>query len=136
MRFTTRGSVCPDRSALERKVKRMGYYWPNALRDTKEFARKCVKCWVFAQVVQCPPGVCKERCQVPAICAMGGCLDGTLLARKRGVKFIVVAVNYFTKWAEAEPLAKNMVKCISTFLWNNVVCRFGIPQSIISYNEK
>lgn len=31
------------------KVMRAGYYWPNALRDAKEFVKKCMECQMFAQ---------------------------------------------------------------------------------------
>ncbi|KAL0305141.1 UNVERIFIED_CONTAM: hypothetical protein Sangu_3048900 [Sesamum angustifolium] len=40
-------------------------------------------------------------------------------------KFLIVAVDYFTKWVEAEPLAKISEKEVIKFLWRNIVCRFG-----------
>lgn len=52
------------------------------------------------------------------------------------MKFIVVTIDYFTKWAEEKPLATIMVKNITKFLWKNIVCRFRIPHSIILDNEK
>ncbi|GKA93866.1 retrovirus-related pol polyprotein from transposon TNT 1-94 [Tanacetum coccineum] len=50
------------------------------------------------------------------------------------VKFLVVAVDYFTKWVEAEPLATINGKNILKFVWKNIVCRFDIPGIIISDN--
>lgn len=38
---------------MVRKVVRAGYYWPHALRDAKEFVKKCAKCQVFALVSHC-----------------------------------------------------------------------------------
>lgn len=52
------------------------------------------------------------------------------------VKFLVVAIDYFTKWVEAEPLATITGRNILRFVWRNIVCRFGIPQVIISDNGK
>ncbi|XP_071713973.1 uncharacterized protein [Rutidosis leptorrhynchoides] len=48
-----------------------------------------------------------------------------------GVKFLVVAIDYFTKWVEAKPLKKISGKQIQNFVWENIVCRFGIahPQA-------
>lgn len=51
-------------------------------------------------------------------------------------KFLVVAVGYFTKWVEAEPLTSITGKNILKFVWNNIFCRFGIPKTIISDNGK
>lgn len=55
---------------------------------------------------------------------------------KGRVKHIIVVIDYFTKWVEAEPFATITAKVITKFLWKNIVCRFGIPYSIISNNEK
>jgi transposase InsO family protein len=56
--------------------------------------------------------------------------------RKGGWKFLVVAVDYFTKWAEAEALAAITTANIITFLWKSVVCRFGIPHAFVTDNGK
>ncbi|KAL0313126.1 UNVERIFIED_CONTAM: Ribonuclease HI [Sesamum radiatum] len=49
-------------------------------------------------------------------------------------KFLIVAVDYFTKWVEAEALAKITEKEVIRFLWKNIVCRFGIPRALVSDN--
>lgn len=55
---------------------------------------------------------------------------------KRQMRFLVVAIDYFTKWVEAEPLAKITKKNICDFTWKSIVCRFGIPCIIIIDNGK
>ena len=52
----------------------------------------------------------------------------------RQLKFPVVSINYFTKWVEAEPLAIITEKSIRTFVWRNIICRYGIPRVLISDN--
>ena len=52
------------------------------------------------------------------------------------VKFLLVAVNYFTKWVEAKLLATITGKNVLNFVWSNIVCRFGVPHEIISDNGK
>jgi len=51
-------------------------------------------------------------------------------------KFLLVAVDYFTKWIEAEPLASITAQEVQSFVWKNIVCRFGIPYTIITNNER
>lgn len=47
---------------------------------------------------------------------------------------MVVAVDYFTKWVEAEPLSKITEKEMIHFVWKNLFCRFGLPRIIVSDN--
>ncbi|XP_074359790.1 uncharacterized protein LOC141699885 [Apium graveolens] len=51
-------------------------------------------------------------------------------------KFIVVSIDYFTKWIEAKALAKITTKKIVQFFWENVICRFGIPRILVMDNGK
>nr|GEX60577.1 hypothetical protein [Tanacetum cinerariifolium] len=52
------------------------------------------------------------------------------------VKFLIVAIDYFTKWIEEKPVATITVSQIKKFVWDNIVCRFGLPGEIISDNGK
>ena len=50
--------------------------------------------------------------------------------------FIVVDIDYFTKWVEAEALATITEKNIQSFVWKNIICRYGIPRVLVSNNGK
>ncbi|GJR54264.1 reverse transcriptase domain-containing protein [Tanacetum coccineum] len=61
------------------------------------------------------------------------------IGRKAGpgkVKFLIVAIDYFTKWIESKLVAAITGAQIKKFVWDNIVCRFGLPGEIISYNGK
>ena len=45
-------------------------------------------------------------------------------------------MDYFTKWAEAEPLATITEQKIHNFVWRAIICRFGIPRALVSDNGK
>ncbi|KAL0457908.1 UNVERIFIED_CONTAM: hypothetical protein Slati_0418000 [Sesamum latifolium] len=49
-------------------------------------------------------------------------------------KFLLVAVDYFTKWVEAEPLARITEGEVMKFIWKNIIYHFGIYREIISDN--
>ena len=49
-------------------------------------------------------------------------------------RFVLVAVDYFTKWAEAEALANIRDVDVKKFVWKNIVTRFGVPNSLTSDN--
>jgi len=50
------------------------------------------------------------------------------------MKYLMVAIEYFTKWIEVEPVAHITAHKIQHFVWKNVVCRFGIPKRLVSDN--
>ncbi|KAL2226405.1 UNVERIFIED_CONTAM: Pol polyprotein [Sesamum indicum] len=62
--------------------------------------------------------------------------DAKELVRKSKAqrKFIVVAVEYFSKWVEAEAVARISGKDMINFIWRNISCRFGVPRVLISDN--
>ena len=49
--------------------------------------------------------------------------------------FLVVGIDYFTKWVEAEALASITEKKIRSFVWTNIICRFGIPEYLSPTTE-
>ena len=61
---------------------------------------------------------------------------GPLPIGKGQCKFIVVGVDYFTKWAEAEPLATITEKKVRNFVWRSIICRFRIPRALVFDNGK
>nr|GEX47748.1 hypothetical protein [Tanacetum cinerariifolium] len=52
------------------------------------------------------------------------------------VKFLILAIDYFTKWIEAKPVATISGSQVKNFVWDNIVCRFGLQGEIISDNGK
>lgn len=52
------------------------------------------------------------------------------------MKFLVVAVNYFTKWVEAQPFAHITKEQMRKFMWSSIIYRFRIPRILISDNGR
>ncbi|GJS62492.1 reverse transcriptase domain-containing protein [Tanacetum coccineum] len=57
---------------------------------------------------------------------------GSLSEAPRKMKYLIVAIDYFTKWLEAKSVATITGKQVKNFAFNNLVCRFGIPTTIIT----
>ncbi|KAK3011543.1 hypothetical protein RJ639_011583 [Escallonia herrerae] len=51
-------------------------------------------------------------------------------------KFMIVAIDYFTKWVDAEALSSITEKKCEDFFWRSVVCHFGIPCMLITNNGR
>ena len=52
------------------------------------------------------------------------------------LKFLVVGINYFIKWVEAEALATITENNIQGFVWRCIIYRFGIPRVLVLDNGK
>jgi len=55
---------------------------------------------------------------------------------KGQVKFLIVAVDYFTKWIEAKSLTTIMAQQVQQFVWKDIICRYGVPHTIITDNGR
>ena len=51
-----------------------------------------------------------------------------------GHEYILVAIDYFTKWVEAASYSVLKAKHVARLIENNIIYRYGVPQEIISDN--
>ncbi|GKB47801.1 reverse transcriptase domain-containing protein [Tanacetum coccineum] len=63
-------------------------------------------------------------------------IAGPFLEGSGKVKFFIVAMDYFMKWIEAKVVATITGTQVKKFVWDNIVCRFGLLGEIISDNGK
>nr|GEV02991.1 reverse transcriptase domain-containing protein [Tanacetum cinerariifolium] len=63
-------------------------------------------------------------------------ISGSFPEAQGKVKYLIVAVDYFTKWVKAKPIAMITGNEVKKFIWDSNVCRFGLPGEIISDNGK
>nr|GEU30096.1 reverse transcriptase domain-containing protein [Tanacetum cinerariifolium] len=106
--FTNNHSLHRGPQSVVAKAIRLGYFWPTMHKDAQDMIRKCSDCQIHRPF---PEGPGK-------------------------VKFLIVAMDYFTKWIEAKPVATITGGQVKKFVWGNIVCLFGIPGEIISDNGK
>ncbi|XP_076951217.1 uncharacterized protein LOC143624448 [Bidens hawaiensis] len=57
-------------------------------------------------------------------------ITGPFLEAPGRVKFLIVAIDYFTKWIEAKPVASINVASFKKFIWEFIICRFGLPMNL------
>ena len=61
---------------------------------------------------------------------------GQFPLRKKQLRFLIVAIDYFTKWVESEPVTTITEAKVTSFVWKNIICKFRVPLVIISDNGK
>uniref|UniRef100_A0A2N9IQC0 Uncharacterized protein n=1 Tax=Fagus sylvatica TaxID=28930 RepID=A0A2N9IQC0_FAGSY len=131
--------ICGNHSgarSLVHKLVRAGYYWPTMQKDAVSYVRACDKCQRFGNLIHSPPETLTPMTAPWPFAQWGLDIMGPLPVGRRQLKFLVVGIDYFTKWVEAEPLATITEKNIRGFVWKAIICRFGIPRAFISDNGR
>ena len=114
-----------------RKVLDSGFYWPTLFKDAYLYCKACDKCQRFGglgrrhEMPQQPMLFC-EVFDVWGIDFMGP------FPLSSGFTYILLAVDYLSRWVEAIPTRKDDAQTVSKFLKSNIFCRFGVPRAIVS----
>jgi ribonuclease HI len=116
------------------KVFRQGFYWPKAASDAAELVQKCEGCQKCARDQKQPSSLTQLIQPTWSLQRWGLDLLGPLPPAQGNLKYVVVAVEYFSKWIEAKPLATITSVTVQKFFWQNIVCRFGVPKAITMDN--
>ncbi|KAL5581058.1 hypothetical protein UlMin_013500 [Ulmus minor] len=127
--------VCGNHSSgrtLAHIILRQGYYWPTIQTDSLDFVRKCDKCQRFSAIPRQAPEDLTTVTSPWPFAKWGIDLIGPLPTARGQFKYAVVAIDYYTKWVEAEALAKITEQNVTAFIWKNIVCRFGVPRELVS----
>ena len=122
--------------ALAGKVLRQGYYWPTMLRDATKLVKKFKVCQKHAKISHLPSKPLTSVTSPWPFQQWGLDILVPLPIGRGQCTFIVVAVDYFTKWVKAEPLSTIIEQKVRNFVWCSIVCKFGIPRSLVSDNGK
>lgn len=114
-----------------RKVLECGFYWPSLFRDSYSFCKSCDPCQKTGNISQRnempqTPILFCEFFDVWGIDFMG------LFLVSFGYVYILLAVDYVSKWMEAKATRTDDSKVVSKFIKSNIFSRFGIPRALIS----
>ena len=120
---------------LAKKILRAGYYWLTMEWDSIRFVRKCHECQIHGDLIYSPPSELHAMSAPWPFVAWGIDVIGPIEPKaSNGHRFILVAIDYFTKWVEAVTFKLVTKKVVVDFIHFNIIFRFGIPKVIISDN--
>ena len=113
------------------KVLQYWFYWPSLFKDAHKTCRGCDRCQRLRKLshhhmMPLNPILVVDLFYVWGIDFMGPVL------KSFGYSYILVRVDYVSKWVEAIPCKENDHKVVLKFLKENIFSRFGVPKAIIS----
>jgi len=59
---------------------------------------------------------------------------GPLPKTKNGNKYVLVAIDHYSKWCEVRPIKDHDAPIAAKFLEEEIICRFGVPRFIFINN--
>nr|GEY18157.1 reverse transcriptase domain-containing protein [Tanacetum cinerariifolium] len=113
-----------------KKVFDTGFYWPTIYRDAQHLVKHCDVCQCQGKISQ-KDEMPQNSIQVCEMFDVWGINFMGMFPSSRGNKYILVAIDYLSKWVEAKALPTNDARVVCKFL-KNLFARFGTPRAIIS----
>ncbi|GJR10838.1 reverse transcriptase domain-containing protein [Tanacetum coccineum] len=113
-----------------KKVFDAGFFWPTIYKDAHELVKNCDSCQRQGKISQ-RDEMPQNSIQVCEIFDVWGIDFMGPFPSSRGNKYILVAVDYLSKWVEAKALPTNDARVVCKFL-KSLFARFGAPRAIIS----
>ncbi|GJV12975.1 reverse transcriptase domain-containing protein [Tanacetum coccineum] len=113
-----------------KKVLDSGFYWPTIIKEAHTLVKLCEACQKMGNISKRDemPLNNIQACEIFDIWGID--FMGPFL-KSHKFEYILVAVDYVSKWAEAQALPTNDVRVVVTFL-KKLFCRFGMPKALIS----
>ena len=106
------------------------YYWKGMLKEIEAYIKSCKQCQFRGKPKgqhELHPIQVKEP-----FYQIGIDIVGPLPITEKRNKYIVVAIDYLTKWPEAKAIPEASAKEVSTFIFDDIICRHGCPQKMLS----
>ncbi|GKA14165.1 reverse transcriptase domain-containing protein [Tanacetum coccineum] len=113
-----------------KKIFDSGFYWPMIYKDAHDYVTRCDICQRQGKISQ-RDEMPQNSIQVCEIFDIWGIDFMGSFPSSRGNKYILVAVDYLSKWVEAKALPTNDARVVCKFL-KSLFARFGAPRAIIS----
>ena len=103
--------------------------------DCHHHSRTCHKCQIYADKVHVPLVPLNIMTDQWPFVMWGINMIGEIKpTTSNGHCFILVAIDYFTKWVEAVSFASVTKNIVARFIKYNLIYHYGIPERIITKN--
>ena len=110
---------------------RQSYFWPGMYEDIKNYVQTCPICQKRAKDRQNIPITSSRIIPIP-FHHIGIDVIGPLPITPSGNRYVVLSIDFFSKYPEGKALKKADATTITQFLYEDIVCRHGVPVELTS----
>ena len=115
------------------KVLQSGFYWPSLFKDAHQFVSTCDKCQRMGNISRKDEPPMHPILEVELFDLWRIDFMGPFPASYSNL-YILLAVDYVSKWVEAIPTRTNDAKVVAQFMRSKIFSRFGTPRALITDN--
>jgi hypothetical protein len=109
-------------------LRRAYFYWPTMIADCFRYYKGCEECQKHGDVQLVPAALMHPIIKPCPFRGWGLDFIGKIHpSLSKGLCFVIVATDYFTKWTEAIPLKNMTHREVIEFITGHIIHRFGIP---------
>jgi hypothetical protein len=98
--------------------------------------KRCDKCHLYTNKSHEPPSLLQPIITTGPFCKWGINFVTCNLTSSNEHKYIVIAVDYFTKWDESMPTFNNTTDTTTCVFFNHIISHFGVPLQLVSDHGK
>ncbi|XP_070044973.1 uncharacterized protein [Nicotiana tomentosiformis] len=103
--------------------------------DCIKYVQKFHQCQIHVDMIRVPPNKLNATSSPWPFSALGMDVIGLIKpAVSNKHRFILVSIDYFTKWVEVTSYKAVTKKVVVDFVLGHIVCRFRVPEAIITDN--
>jgi hypothetical protein len=112
------------------------YFWHCRIEDVRSVVKSCQQC----QLVRSEGSIRSGDERLKSILVydlfyrVAIDIAGPLPETKAGNKYILVAIDHYSKWCETKAVADHGAKTEARFLEDDLICRYGVPGFILTDN--
>ena len=107
-------------------------YWPSWKNDVRRFCQRCDRCARYRREKPPRQGYLQSPVVGEPMERFGIDITGPHPVSSKGNKYILTAIDYFSRWAEALPIRNQEAVTVAEALMVNVFSRFGMPRQILT----
>ena len=123
------GHMGPSKTAA--KVLQSGFFWPSLFKDARSFTLTCDRCQRTGNISKRNEMPLSNILEVEPFDVWGIDFMGPFPSSFNN-QYILLAVDYVTRWVEAIASPTNDSRVVAKFLKRNIFTRFGVPRALIS----
>ncbi|RDX76295.1 Gypsy retrotransposon integrase-like protein 1, partial [Mucuna pruriens] len=117
------------------KILRAGYYWSKMEYDCCQHVKRCMNCQMYADDIHMAPSILHNLTSPWPFSMWALDMIGLIEPKaSNGHRFILVAIDYFTKWVEVASYANVTKSMVTKFIKKDIICCYGLPVCIIMDN--
>ncbi|WJZ84615.1 hypothetical protein VitviT2T_004213 [Vitis vinifera] len=115
------------------KFMRTDYFWLTMKTNFCQFVQRCPKCQIHGDLIHMPPSKLHALTSLWSFSIWGiDIIENISPKSSSGHEFILVSIDYFTKWVETDSYARLTSSVVASFIISHMICRYGVSHELIS----